>query len=132
MLAYIMPRNSIVGTGGWAMPIDIYLKKNQYTCMPEDTEAFERYSRGVLTDMKCDEPLWEDEFVRKDTRSEEKLNIFHHGRRSDKVPDLPDGTFLDGEFMEHDPRPSTNEHDWQKFREDRAYRNKYYKYRNDI
>jgi hypothetical protein len=126
-----MPRNSIVGTGGWTMPVDLYLKKRQYTCMPEDTDAFNKYSRNVLKDMRCDEPLWEDEYKRTDTHSEEKLNIFHHGKRSEKVPDLPDGTFLDWEFTQHETRGPDNQPDWKTLKQDKAFRNRYYKYRND-
>lgn len=128
---YIMPRNSIVGTGGWSMPVDLYLKKRQYTCMPEDSDAFNQYSRNVLKDMRCDAPLWEDEYARKDTHSEEKLNIFHHGKRSEKVPDLPDGTFLDWEFTQHETRGPDNQQNWRQLKDAKAFRNRYYKYRSD-
>lgn len=127
-----MPRNSIVGAGGASLPIDMYLKKQQYTCMPEAEDAFEQYSRGVLKNMQGDAPLWEDEFVRRETQSAEKLNIYHVGKRSEKLPDLPDGTFLDWEFLEHDPRPSNNEPNWQELRDARNFRmKKYYKWRSD-
>jgi len=113
------------------MPIDLYLKKKQYTCVKEDEAAFDNYSRKVLTNMRADAPLWEDEFTRRENQSQEKLNVWHHGRRSEKVPDLPDGTFMDWEFLEHETRAANNEPDWQQLKEDKAYRNRYYKYRND-
>jgi hypothetical protein len=96
------------------MPFDRYLRKIEVSAVDENPDAYENYVRDLLTDFSCDTPAFESDEIRtSDDRgggfhSAEKLNLRDGGARSSEFPDLPDGTFLDWEFTERDPRGVQN------------------------
>lgn len=106
---------SIVGSG-FDMPIDMLMRKQETTCMYEDPDAVENYHRKTLKDLNCDKPLFESDLPRGgvdeygnafgNNYSQQSLELRETGHRNAQgaEPYLPDGTFLDWQFLEQDPR----------------------------
>lgn len=92
-------------SGSFFMPIDMYLKKNEMTCMnnasvDDDAEQLNQYMRKSLIDYRELPSQYEEDQHRADNHSREKLNLRHTGDRNGAVePWLPDGTFLDQIFL---------------------------------
>jgi hypothetical protein len=103
--------NAFAETGGYGgMPQDAYLRKIEQTNYYEDPEQLESFFRSTLVDLKPDKPwLASDEARSPEDRgsgnqSTSRLDLRHSGARSSEDPYLPDGTFLDWEFTQRDPR----------------------------
>jgi len=116
--------NEALSYGG--IPYDMLMRKMQTTNMYEDPMAVENYMRSLLVDFRPDKPFFASDEIRHPddigggTHSREKLNLRHGGARSLEDPYLPDGTFLDHEFTERDPRghaigPNMRKHVDQQF-----------------
>jgi hypothetical protein len=116
-----MPGHTIVGSGS-LMPVSAYLKKMETTCMYEDPEMMNNYYRSALKDLRPDKPFFESDMPRRRTYSEDRINLRLGGARSLMKPDLPDGTFLDHEFLNPDPRGHTNMPNMRKFAEQNKIR----------
>lgn len=89
---------------GFALPIDMYLKKNEMTCMgnssvEDDGEMLNQYNRQLLRDFREPKSIFAEDDHRNDTYSREKLTLRHTGSRSGIDPHLEDGTFLDQVFL---------------------------------
>lgn len=123
--------DTIVGTFG-EMPIDMLLRKQEVTCMYEDPHQVEHFHRETLKNLKPDERLFEADQPRGGTDtcgnpfgnniSERFLSFRDSGfqNQQDAEPNLPDGTFLDWQFLEQDPRgvalgPDMRKHAAQQF-----------------
>lgn len=118
--------DSIVGTSA-EMPFDFYLKKVEQTCVFEPENLMENHFRNTLKDTSTDKPLFESDQIRYDNYSQDRLNLRHVGRRSELEPNLPDGTFLDHQFLEKDPRGTTTGPLMQKHRDQQFARAKFVK-----
>jgi hypothetical protein len=128
-----------VGTYG-EMPIDMYLKKQETTCMYENPSMVEDNLRSLLRDYTPDEPFLESDQPRGGTdkygnerggyESTQRINL-RSGARTLTDPYLPDGTFLDGQFTEKDPRGMALEPNMRKHVEQQYARGKFYKYGDD-
>jgi hypothetical protein len=132
-------RGGISAQGYGDMPDHIYLRKLEQTCMLEDTNEVENYQRNILRDTRPDAPFLASDEARSGnygpngesrlggTLSRMMLNIREHGARStpDVTPYLPDGTFLDYEFLDEDPRES-DEPQWKAMNEQMTFRYKNY------
>lgn len=108
------------------MPYDMYLRKNEVTNMYENPNDLNKYQRSLLTDFSPDEPFLASDDIRSSNdpdsgfQSTSRLDLLHSGARSSDDPYLPDGTFLDWEFMQKDPRgtalgPDMRKHVEQQF-----------------
>ena len=92
-------------SGSYSMPIDMYLKKMEMTCIgnqsvEDDMETLNNYNRQQLIDFREPKSQFEEDAPRYDNHSRERLSLRHHGNRSEGVqPWLPDGTFLDQIFL---------------------------------
>ena len=110
----------LAGSGGYgAMPNDLYLKKLQHSSMKEDPNQFEKHMRSLLSDFAPDAPFFASDDPH-DTHSKERISMRYSGARTDEDPYLPDGTFLDWEFTQRDPRsmmpgPDMRQHRNQQF-----------------
>lgn len=119
------------------IPYDEYLRKIQQTDLKEDPDQYEKYIRGQLADFRPDDPFFESDQVRDPNDrgsgfgSKERLSLRYSGARSEEEPYLPDGTFLDHEFMERDPRGTQNMPDFAAARKQREARAKFVKFYND-
>ncbi len=119
------------------IPYDEYFRKIEQFDMREDPMGVENYMRGQLVDFRPDAPFFESDQKRDPSDrgsgfgSTERLNLRYHGARSEEDPYLPDGTFLDHEFMERDPRGTQNLPDFNKAREQRMARGAFIKFSND-
>ena len=85
------------------MPSDLLIRKMQNSTMPENPSNFEQHMRSLLADFSPD-PISLASDAPHDPHSAERLSLRYSGARTDADPYLPDGTFLDYEFMERDPR----------------------------
>jgi hypothetical protein len=131
--------DTIVGQYG-SVPIDMLLKKQQQTCMYENENLVEDNLRSLLKDRTCDLPFLEsdqprggvDEFgnSRGGFESEARINL-RSGARTLTDPDLPDGTFLDHQFLEKDPRGVALGPDMRKHVEQQYERGHFYNYADD-
>jgi hypothetical protein len=107
--------NSIIGSG-FDMPISYLLKKQEETGMYTPESLMDDHFRKTLKDRRPD-----PEFLASDTPvggrdvngelmgnpySNRVLTLRDTGKLSRATPDLPDGTFLDHQFLEQDPRGS--------------------------
>lgn len=114
-----------------------YLKKIESTPMPEDPMAIENHLRGLLVDFRPDAPFLASDQVRDPsdkgggTHSQEILNIRHFASRSSEDPYLPDGTFLDWQFAERDPRGVATGPDMRKHYEQQMDRAAFIRLYND-
>jgi hypothetical protein len=92
------------------IPEDVYLRKIESSAVYEDPNAVDDHFRSTLVDWKPDKPFFASDLPRSSNDpgggfgSVERLNLRHSGGRSTEDPYLPDGTFLDWEFAERDPR----------------------------
>lgn len=131
-----MSRSFTADTVG-IIPYDEYLRKIEQSDMPEDPEAYEKHIRRNLVDFRPDEPFFESDMPRDPSDrgsgngSRERLALRHSGGRSEETPYLPDGTFLDHEFMERDPRGTQNLPDFAEGRRQREARGRFIKFYND-
>lgn len=122
---------TIVGSGS-NMSHAWYLKKMEQTCMYEDPEQLNKYFRTSLKDVRPDKPSLESDQQRTNNYSADRLNLRHHGVRNPTLPDLPDGTFLDFEGLNPDPRgANAMEPDMKSFRKQQEARTKFQKYYSD-
>lgn len=133
---------SIVGSGS-DMPIDMLMRKQEVTCMYEDPHAVENYHRATLKDMRPLERLWESDQPRGGTDekgtpngnniSERFLSFRDSGFQSAQgsEPYLPDGTFLDHQFLEQDPRGVALGPDMRKHADQQFARSKLINFKND-
>jgi hypothetical protein len=120
------------------MPEDMYLRKIEATNMVEDPFQVENYLRAEMRDFKPDKPfLASDQIRSSDDRgggfhSKRFLNLRHHGTPgAPEDPYLPDGTFLDHQFMERDPRGHATTPDMRKHYEQQMARAGLIKFYND-
>jgi hypothetical protein len=87
------------------MPQDSYLRKIATSNVHEDPHLVENYFRNTLTDLTPVPPNLAYEQPRRNKHSREFLSLRHTATRGGgEDPYLPDGTFLDHEFTERDPR----------------------------
>lgn len=104
--------NSIVGQYG-DMPIDMLMRKQEVTCGYEDPDLVNNHLRELMKDFRPDKPFLASDESRGgiDERgtdrggyeSTQRINL-RSGARTLDDPYLPDGTFLDHQFTEKDPR----------------------------
>ena len=123
--------DSIVGSGSY-MPIDMLMRKQEATCYYEDPHLVENFHRSTLKNMRPEERLFESDQQRGGTDthgnpmgnnlSERFLSFRDSGFQTEQgaEPYLPDGTFLDFQFLEQDPRgsalgPDMRKHATQQF-----------------
>lgn len=131
-----MSRSYTLGPTG-TIPQDEYLRKIQSSGVPEDPEQVETYLRAQLSDFRPDAPFFESDQPRDPSDrgsgygSREALNLRYSGARSDALPYLPDGTFLDHEFMERDPRGTQNVPLFSKYKAQGMARSPYYNFGKD-
>lgn len=123
-------KGSIVGSGS-LMPESAFLKKMEQTCLFEDPDLINNYMRASLRDVRPDPPLFASEETRRNNFSEDRLNLRHCGARVPTLPDLPDGTFLDFEGLERDPRGTALEPDMREHRKQQEARGKFIKFYDD-
>jgi len=98
-------RNTLGNSYG-TIPEDVYFRKiasSPYSYEEAATDL-DTHFRSTLIDTKPDTPLFASDVPRYDNHSEERLNLRYGGARSTEDPYLPDGTFLDHEFVQRDPR----------------------------
>lgn len=109
-----MSRSYTLSGQSGTIPYDEYLRKIQQTNIEEDPNQYEKYLRKQLVDFRPDAPFFESDQTRdpndrgSGNGSKERLALRHSGARSEEEPYLPDGTFLDHEFMERDKRGTQN------------------------
>jgi hypothetical protein len=109
-----MSRSFTLSGQAGTIPYDEYLRKIQHTDLKEDPDQYEKYLRKQLVDFRPDDPFFESDQTRDPNDrgsgfgSRERLSLRYSGARSEEDPYLPDGTFLDHEFMERDPRGTQN------------------------
>ena len=132
-----MSRSFTLGGQAGTIPYDEYLRKIQQTNLREDPDQYEKYVRGQLVDYRPDAPFFESDQTRDPNDrgsgygSKERLALRHSGARSEEEPYLPDGTFLDHEFMERDPRGTQTAPDFNEARKQRTARAQFIKLYND-
>lgn len=122
------------------IPESEYLRKIQVvpTSYQEDSENVENYMRNLMKDFRPDEPYLESDYKRDPSdrgsgpHSESVLNLRHAGVfGATDDPYLPDGTFLDHEFAERDPRGIATGPDMRKHYEQQLDRAAFIKFYND-
>jgi hypothetical protein len=139
MTSAVGTSNSIVGQYG-AMPIDMLIRKQEQTCMYENPHLVEDNLRSLLRDFTPDTPFLasdearggNDEYgnERGGYQSDQVINL-RSGARTLTDPYLPDGTFLDHQFTELDPRGVALEPNMRKHVEQQYSRGKFIKHYDD-
>ena len=131
-----MSRSHKIGNYG-VIPADEYLRKIQSSSVIEDPDAYENYIRSNLADFRPDAPFFESDQIRNPNDrgsgfgSGERLSLRHSGGRTEAHPYLPDGTFLDYEFTQRDPRGTQNMPDFNAERKQREARSRFVNFKND-
>jgi len=129
-------RNVLVGQYG-TIPDDIYLKKIETTNEYLDPLEVNNYMRNQLSDFRPDAPSFASDLPRSandlggSTHGRERLNLLHGGARSTEEPYLPEGSFIDYEFLERDPRGTENMPNFAEHKRQRAERGIFLKKHND-
>ena len=133
--------NSLSGNYG-LMDETLYMRKMEVTCLPEAANLMDDYNRQELKDLRPVNPTIASGEARGgvDPKTGERrggfqsagaLSLRYHGKRNKTKPDLPDGTFLDWQFLEKDPRSIMNQPDMRKHREQQEARGKFIKFYSD-
>ena len=128
--------HSLSGQYG-TIPYDTYFRKIEQHNGYEDPMTVENYMRQQLVDYRPDAPVFESDQPRDPNdrgggfASRERLNLRHTGARSTESPNLPEGVFLDHEFMERDPRGIQNLPDLSKAKDHQIARASMIKFSND-
>jgi len=133
--------NSLSGNYG-LMDETLYLRKMERTCIPEPDGLLNDYIRDELKDTRPVNPTIASEEMRGGVdpktgvrrggfQSSGALSLRYHGKRNKVKPDLPDGTFLDWQFLEKDPRSIMGQPDMRKHREQQEARGKFIKFYSD-
>ncbi len=144
--------DSIVGQYG-LMPEDMLYRKHEKTCLFEDPDQIENHMRQELSDFRPVAPTLESDQIRggmeyevdengKSTPARTRgyqsygvLELRHGGRRSEAEPWLPDGTFLDHQFVgpgkDVEPRSIMYQPDMRKHVDQQYARAKYIKFYPD-
>ncbi len=126
-----MPRQSLIANVG-TMPFETYIRKYEQTGdFAENSNQMHNYQRELLTDWRPDKPYLESDMPRRENMGETQLNVRYFGTRSQYTPQLPDGTFLDYEFLAADPRGFTTEPNWNKYTEEGVTRSYDVKFTSD-
>lgn len=126
-----MSGQSIIGSVG-TMPFEKYIAKYEETGdYIEDPMAMHDYQRNVLSNFGSEAPFLESDMPRTENMRESLLNVRYHGNRSQITPQLPDGTFTDYEFLDHDPRGHTQEAPWNTYISEGIARAHNVKFSND-
>jgi hypothetical protein len=118
---------SLVGQFG-GLDEKLYLAKLEKTCDFEDPEMMYNYNRANLKDIRPDVPILESDQPRYNNYSTDRLNLRHVGRRSEAEPYLPDGTFLDFDFLNKDPRGNAVGPDFKEHVKQQQARTKFIKH----
>lgn len=119
------------GTPG-NMPYDEYLRKIATSNVEEDPDAIENYMRKGLADFRPDPPSLAAHQPRSnDTISRDVLSLRYNGARAGEDPYLEEGSFTDHEFLERDPRGTTNMPDFLKVRPHNQTRGMRANFQND-
>ena len=121
-----MPRGPNTGIGNYGgLPYKALLDKNEVTEMFEDDEQVNYHIRDLIRDYTPDNPLFDEDQPRAGnidpktghrrnggTYSKARLQLRQSGQwGSGDQPFLPDGTFLDFQGLEKDPRSLMNQPD---------------------
>jgi hypothetical protein len=134
--------DTIVGSG-YDMPYDMLLRKQEVTCMYENPNMVEDFHRKTLKDMRPLPALFESDQARGGTDSNGKpfgnnisarfLSFRDTGFMSEQGADpyLPDGTFLDHQFLEKDPRGVALEPDMRNHVNQQYSRSSLINFKND-
>ncbi len=112
------------------VPYSFYERNVARTDISEDNvpDFLDQYMRETLVDNTFDKPFFATEEKRSDYGSQAQLNLRYSGSRSGLDPYMPDGAFLDHEFLQPDPKPG----DWmERYREQAASRVGNYRFLND-
>jgi hypothetical protein len=129
-------RNVLVGQYG-TIPDDIYLRKIETTNEYLDPSEVNNYMRNQLSDFRPDAPTFASDLPRSandlggGTHGRERLNLLHSGARSTEEPYLPEGSFIDHEFLERDPRGTENLPNFAEHKRQRVERGVFLKKHND-
>lgn len=132
-----MSRSDTFGGQYGTIPDDMYMRKIERADVAEDPYLVENHMRSLLADYRPDDPFLASDQARDPSdrgggnHSTERLELRHSGGRSAEDPYLPDGTFLDHEFLERDPRGTQNLPDWNEARRQKMARAGFIKFGND-
>lgn len=101
------------------MPYEPMLEKLERSLVYELPDQVNLDRRSLLIDRTPDEPLFEEDMPREMQYGKQALNIRSGFTRGEPglMPYLPDGTFLDAEFMEKEDRKQGDLPDMEKFRD---------------
>jgi hypothetical protein len=97
----------------------------------DNPELVDHFFRSTLKGIGTDRPVFESEEPRTDNYSRDRINLRTTGTRTDLDPWLPDGTFLDYEFTEKDPRGTAVGPDMRKYVEQQWARAPFIKFSSD-
>lgn len=122
--------DTIVGSGS-LMPDDMIPRKYEQTCIYEDPGLIHNYQRNILKKTGTEKPFLESDQTRRRTDSRGFLALRECGKRSRREPWLPDGTFLDHQFLTKDPRSLMPGPDFQKLNDQRWARARFLNFKND-
>lgn len=126
-----IPGHSETKNGYGEIGTSFYLQKLEQTCLMEPSNQLDDYYRSSLKDMRPDKPTLESDQTRYDKYSNDLLNLRHGGARVNTLPDLPDGTFLEFDGLNRDPRGIALDPDMKMHRRQQEARGKFIKFYSD-
>jgi hypothetical protein len=122
-----MVKSGLSGQYG-SIPHSEIRKKYEITKGYENPYHTEDVHRSILKDTRPDAPFMESDQIRYDNHSAERLALRHEGHRTGDAPDHSE-MFL--ELTERDPRGTSVDPDFGKYREQAYSRKDYYKFYSD-
>ncbi len=142
-----MPRGPYSGAGNFGgIPDHVILQKQERTNIAEDPSMLDYYQRQLLKDTRPDAPFMASDIPSRggfDPRtgemrqgaSDSRARLAHRysgdGHRSWSTPWLPDGTFLDYQGLEKDPRSIRPDPDFREMAKQEYFRGRYIPYSPD-
>jgi hypothetical protein len=137
-------RQGRIGQTG-TIPTNKYMQKQEITCIIEDPNLLRNHQLQSLRDRRPEKPLYNSDQIRgglnedgsrRRTAGETMgiLNLRYGGRRCNTEPYLPDGTFLDHQFVggaEIEPRSISYQPNFRKVAEQWRARGRQHKFYSD-
>lgn len=122
-----MVKSGLSGQYG-SIPHSIIRKKYEVTKGYENPYHIDDYQRSILKDTRPDAPFMESDQIRRDNHSAERISLRTEGHRTGLTPDHSE-MFL--ELTDRDPRGTSVDPDFGKYREQAFSRKDYYKFYPD-
>lgn len=119
------------------LPDDMLMDKFRISDVDFDESEYDNFARRTLADYRPDAPFFESDQPRDPSdrgsgnQSEMRISLRENGSRTEHMPWLEEGQFLDHHALERDPRGVNNMPDFNEYKRQAQFRGAYIKFYKD-